>query len=63
MGGTIGIAAGGEERLSLSSLVPPKRRLLCVLPEMPIEFLLPDLIFSGRAFVTRPVKVYDITCG
>jgi hypothetical protein len=50
-----------RERLSLSSLVPPKRHLLCVLHEKPFQFLLPDLIFSGWGFVTRPVKVDDIT--
>jgi hypothetical protein len=39
----------------------PKNWLLSVSPEKPIQFLLPDLIFSGRGLVTRPIIVDDIT--
>ena len=50
-----------RERLSLSSLVHRKNWLLSVSPEKPIQLLLPDLIFSGRGLVTRPIIVDDVT--
>jgi hypothetical protein len=55
------IRAVAKERLSLSALIHQKNCLLSVSQEKPIQFLLPDLIFSGRGLVTRSIKVDDVT--